>query len=365
MIPEGTDAKSVSQEQVTTVAADVETFRRAHSISRKAIARTLGYSAGVVSEFLAGKYNGDNAQVAIDMEGWLVEEESRLSRPETTQFVWTNVAAQMKATAGYCLDRRKIGLLYGADSSGVGKTKALQAINQELGPRRSTLCTIDKVDANPSGLLRKLCQSMHIDDKGSNKQRFDRLKERLTGVAGRGRSHLLMIDQIHNLRGAKDDKPLYILTDLFDATHSAQLWVGTADMVAYLKRQQRRSSDESLTQICRRIFPRVDLLEAVRKGGGGEPLVTVDQVRQMFAKNKLKITAAAARFLCSICNRPDSGSIGLCVEIIEYVTETRLNLPSLDVSVLKEALARGLTAPSADLLLQEMEDEIAAIAKVA
>src|SRR5437879_680675 len=126
MIPEGTDAKTVSQEQVAAVAADVETFRRANRISRTAIARTMGYSAGVVSEFLAGKYNGDNAQVAIDLEGWLVEEEERRKRPATTQFVWTSIALQIKATANYCLDKRKIGLLYGHDSSGAGKTTALQ-----------------------------------------------------------------------------------------------------------------------------------------------------------------------------------------------------------------------------------------------
>jgi hypothetical protein len=321
MIAEGTEAASVTKEQVTLVAADVETFRRAHGISRKEIARTLGYSAGVISEFLAGKYNGDNAQVAIDIEGWLVEEEQRRARPATTQFVWTNVAMQIKATAGYCLEKRKIGLLYGHDSSGVGKTTALGAIHQELGPRRSTLCTVDKVDANPTGLLRKLCQSMHIDDSGSNKQRYDRLKEKLTGRS--------------------------------------------ADMVAYLKRQQRRSSDESLAQICRRIFPRIDLMEHVRRsGGGGELLVTIEQVRQMFAKNKLKITAAAARFICELCNQPDSGSVGLCVEIVEYATSLGAKLATIDVPVLKEALARGLTTASAELVLHDLDDAPAALAKV-
>lgn len=357
MIPEGTEAKSVSQEQITGVAADVETFRRAHNISRLAIAKTMGYSPGVVSEFLAGKYAGDNAQVAIDLEGWLIEEEQRRLRPQTTQFVWTNIALQIKATANYCLDKRKIGLLYGHDSSGAGKTTALQAIHQELGPRRSTLCTIDKVDASPTGLLRKLCQARHIDPSGSNKQRFDRLKEKLSG-----RSHLLMIDQIHNLRGAKDDKPLYILTDLFDSTKSAQLWVGTADMVQYLKRQQKRSADESLAQICRRVYPRIDLLECMRNGGG-EPLVTIEQVREMFAKNKLKLTAAAARFLCELCNQPDGGSVGLCVEIVEFATTMGTKLTSIDVPVLKEALARGLTTASAELLLSDVEETHTRFAK--
>src|SRR5947209_7707783 len=123
----------------------------------------------------------------------------------------------------------------GTDAKDVTADQATppQAIHQELGPRRSSLATIDKVDANPTGLLKKLCRSMHVDRGGTNKRRFDRLVEALTG-----RSHLLLIDQIHSLRGAKEDKPFYILTDLFDATKAAQLWCGTSDLVEYLTRQQ-------------------------------------------------------------------------------------------------------------------------------
>jgi len=52
----------------------------------------------------------------------------------------------------------------------------------------------------------------------------------------KGREHILLIDQMHNLRGSKDDKPFYHLTDLWDATKdtTSQLWCGTADLVAYL-----------------------------------------------------------------------------------------------------------------------------------
>jgi DNA transposition AAA+ family ATPase len=359
MIPEGTEASKVTDEQIQQVAADVESACRAYKISRKTLARTAGYSPGVISEFIAGKYAGSKGQVAIDLEHWLVEEEQRRSRPQTTQFVWTNVAMQIKATANYCLDFKKIGMIYGPDASGIGKTMALQAIHQEMGPRRSTLATIDKVDANPTGLLKKLCDSMHVDHTGSNRQKFERLVKALVG-----RSHLMMIDQIHNLRGAKEDKPFYILTDLYDATSTAQLWCGTADLVAYLQRQRARNADESLAQVCRRVFPRVDLMAGVRDGGTGEPIVSVENVREMFAKNKLKLTHAAARFLTMIANQPDSGSVGLCVQIVEYATAMGERLTAIDLPVLKEAMSRGLTTARADLLMHDMEEAPARLAKV-
>jgi hypothetical protein len=359
MIPEGTEAAKVTAQQIQDVAADVEAFCRANKISRKAIARSAGYSPGVVSDFLGGKYAGDNGKVAIDLENWLVAEEQRRSRPQTTQFVWTNVALTIKSVANYAIDKCAISMIYGPDSAGIGKTTSLLAIHQELGPRRSSLITIDKVDANPTGLLIKLCKGMHLQDSGSCRQKFGRLVDRL-----KGRSHLLMIDQIHNLREAKDDKPFYILTDLWDATKDSagQLWCGTADLVAYLQRQQKH--DESLAQIRRRIFPRVDLMDSVKDGGSGEPLVSVDQIREMFAKNKLKLTSAAARFLCELANTPDSGGIGVCVQLIEYATATaRGKLTVIDVDALKQALQLGMTTATAELIVNRVEETTLRIAK--
>ena len=360
IIAEGSAAAAVTVEQIRLVAADVELFCRTHKISRKELATAVGFSATVMSEFFSGKYRGNNAQLAIELESWLVEEEGRRSRPQTTQFVWSNVALEVKAVATYAVDFRKIALVYGPDTSGIGKTTALKAIHQELGPRRSGLITIDKIDASPYGLLSKICRALHIGDMGTRSSRFGRIVEALAG-----RSYLLMIDQIHNLRFCKGDQPFYILADLWDATQSAQLWCGTADLVMYLNRQQRKNLDESLAQVRRRIFPAVDLMESLRAGGGGgDRLVTVSQVREMFARNKLKLTDAAARFLCDLCNTPDSGAVGLCSAIVEYATmmcEVK-NIGMIDVPILKEALRRGFSPQRADALLTRMAEPLAAAA---
>lgn len=368
-INEGTSPDKVTAEQIETVANDVELFRRDNKISKKQIAETVGYGHATISEFLAGKYQGSKGAVAIALQQWLIEEENRRARPATTQFVWTNVALQIKSVANYCLDYKTIGMVYGPDTAGVGKTTSLVAIHQQLGPRRSSLATIDKVDANPTGILVKLCQAMHVADHGSNRNKFERLVKEL-----KGRSHLMLIDQIHNLRGSKDDKPFYILADLYDATKTAQLWCGTADLVEYLNRQRKKHGDESLAQIRRRIFPTVDLMEMLTSGGKdgrGEPLVDVQQVVDMFAKNKLKLTQAAARFLCSLINRPDTGGVGICVQLVEYATmlgEMRHSASggnkSIDVPLLQAAMRHGITSVRADLILHDLEEHEERMTKV-
>jgi DNA transposition AAA+ family ATPase len=357
MIPEGTDASAVTTEQIEDLRSDVVTFCRAHSIKYNQLATSVGYGHATISEFLKGTYRGAAAKVALDLQQWLVAEEERRQRPATTQFVWTNVAIQIKAVANYCVDKRTIGLVYGLDTSGVGKTMALQAIHQEIGPRQSALCTIDKVDANPTGLLKKLAAALHMGSLGTNKRRYDDIVAKL-----KGRKHLLLIDQIHNLRHAKDDKPFYILADLYDATQAAQLWCGTADLVGYLNRQRQRQHDESLAQIRRRIFPRVDLMEMLESGGSdgkGQPLATIDQVREMFAKNKLKLSAAAVRFVMGLINTPDEGGIGICVRLVEYATmlaEMTPGVTSIDTPLLKQAMRHSMTTERATTVMQKVEE---------
>lgn len=364
MIAEGRDAGSVTAEEIEKIAADAEVFRRVHRITKQAMAEKLGYSPGVIVEFLKGTYKGNNGQVAIDVDAWIDDEERRRSQPELTQFVWTNVAIEIRATATYCLDERSIGLVYGPDTSGFGKTTALAAIHQSLGPRQSGFAAFDKVDANITGVLRKLCQSLHVDDKGSNKQRFDRLVKKLAIEDRRagsetGKKFIFLLDQIHNLRGAKEDRPFYVLADLFDATRTAQLWCGTADIAEYLQRQRRRG-DEPLAQIRRRIFPSVDLVQALSSpeyGGSGGPMcVNAEQVREMFAKHKLRLTPGAIRFAVQLANEPDSGSIGLLVAIVKYASlrASLMDRAIIDVDLLKDALSRGLTQGRAEVLLGKM-----------
>jgi DNA transposition AAA+ family ATPase len=364
MIPKGTDATAVTAEQIDVVRKDLDSFRRQHEIPLKELAQSLGVGHATVSEFLAGKYKGNNAEFACNAEDWLVSEEQRRSRPATTSFVWTNVAIQIQSVAHYALDQRKIALVYGPDTAGIGKTTALTAIYREIGPRRSALATIDKVNCSTAGMLKKIAGALHIGQSKSNMSLFDRIVEHL-----KGRSHLLMIDQIHNLRGAAGDRPLYVLADLYDATGSAQLWAGTADMVNYLNKQRKRTDDESLAQIRRRIFPCVDLMEMISSGGEdgkGQPLVTVDQVRQMFRSNRLKITAAAARFLCALISTPDTGGAGFAAQLVEYATALAPPIvTSIDVPQLKSAMRHAISSVRADVVIRDVEEQERRISKTA
>ncbi len=79
---------------------------------------------------------------------------------------------------------------------------------------------------------------------------------------------------------------------------------------------------------------------APEQGGRGEPLVTVEQVIQMFGKNKIRITPDGIRMLWSIACQPDSGALRTCTNLVMIATITaeQLNLRQIDAKLIKAAL---------------------------
>ena len=354
MFPEGTTPSQVSDEQERQLAHNVNAYAKAAGLSRVQVGKAIGYTGGVISEFINGKYRGDVKQVAIDLDAWLEAEYRRQETPETVRFVWTAVAREMKMLASYAQQMRKIVLAYGPETSGIGKTWALQALRDVLPG--SILVTVDKVHANQSGLLKAISRAMHLNDGRANSALYDRIVTELSGTP-----RLMMIDQIHNLRGSKGDRPLFTLTDLWDRTGAPQLWAGTSDMVEYLNRGVRKG-EETLAQIRSRIGLQWDLMERTRnadEGGRGEPLVTLDEIRRAFGSNKIRLATGAERFLLALACLPDGGAMRTCEQVVTFATILAAAAGEATISegLIREACRRSMPASKFQLFDQRLRDE--------
>lgn len=330
MFLEGSSTEDVTQEKAGMVIHHVELYVKERHISRKEIGRDLGLSASVISEVLNNKYAGDWRQVVLDLDAWLDQQRVRDQSPHAARpFIETEVAREIFSIANMVITMRKIGMVYGPDSSGIGKTFAMEALHKEKPG--SILVTCDKIEANPTGLLRAIARELQISDSQANRALYARIKEVLKGT-----SRLLIVDQIHNLRRSKDDKPFYILTDLWDATGSPQLWCGTADLVSYFNKGRRQ--DESLAQIRRRLAIVRDLLQRTRSegdGGKGEPLFSIDSIRKVFGSNKIRLAPDAERFLMQLASIPDAGGLGAADNLVQLAT-------ALAASDKRESIDQGM-----------------------
>lgn len=352
MIPEGKDAAAVTPEIAEKVIDAVQHYKREKKLVLKQIAKGIGVSEPVISQVLAGKYAGDFRQVILDLDRWLDDQVKIDLAPKPTSFVWTSVARQIETIARAAVKLRTIGLVYGPETSGLGKTTALQAIAAEFPA--CIMITIDKVHANGSGVLLQIARHLRIGHAYHHAHTFERIVDALNGT-----SRLLIVDQIHNLCGARKDVPFYYLADLHERTKAPQLWAGTSDVVGYLHRSQVKGA-EPLSQIRSRIGIRRDLTQVARKGGtGGDgdgQLFNIAEIREIFAKNKMRLAPDAARYLLRVANLPDSGALRTCKNLV--VMATTLYESGHDViteDLRREAHRLLVTDESYNLLQAEIE----------
>jgi DNA transposition AAA+ family ATPase len=316
VIPDGAGVDGVTTEQGQRVIAAVLNYLSDTGTSRGAVARSLGVAASTLGCVLNDRWPGGWRQLVVDLDRWLEEQLRRDAAPRPSSFVWTRVAQEIRTVAQVASTLKTIGLVYGPETSGMGKTLALRAIAAETPG--AVVVTAEKLTSTATTLIASVARAMRLGGHGASvAYLFQRVKEQLAGTP-----RLLMVDQVHNLCDRRDDRAFYMLADLFDATGAPQLWCGTTDVVAYLNRGQAKGR-ETLAQIRGRIGIARDLMERTRGGGddgGGEPLYTADEVRAVFARNKMRLTPDAARYLLALANLPDSGALRTCVNLVSMAT---------------------------------------------
>lgn len=351
LVAEGSTAEAVTPDVAAEVLRRVEHWKREKKLTLAQIARGIGKGESTVSQVLSGKYAGDARSVVMDLDRWLDDQVQIDLAPRPASFVWTNVARKIETIARAAVELRTIGLVYGPETSGLGKTTALQAV----APERPgcILVTVDKVNATLLGTLEQIARHLRIGHVYSAAFTFERIVGALAGT-----SRLLIVDQVHNLCGAKGDKPFYMLADLHERTKAPQLWAGTTDIVDYLRRGQRKG-EEPLSQIRSRIGISCDLTQEARRGGGGGggQLFTVDEVRSIFAQNKMRLAPDAARYLHRLANLPDSGALRTCRNLVAMATTLYGSRGDVLTEELLRAAHRLLVPDEAYATLQRQIEE--------
>ncbi len=353
MFAEGTLPEQIGDPQIDQVRHNVRQYVDAAGLKLSQVGKSIGRGASTISEFLKGNYKGNRAQLAIDLDAWLEAEYRRQEAPSTVRFVWTQVAREIKMMAGYAQQMRKIVLVYGPETAGVGKTWTFEALAQEMPG--SAMVTCDKQHASSQELLRRVAGALHVNHAKSSAELFDRIVAALKGTP-----RLLLVDQVHNLCGVRGDKSLFTLCDIFDASGAPQLWGGTVDMVEYLNRHEPKQ--ETLAQIRSRIGMHWDLMQRTRspeQGGRGEPLYSLDEIRDAFGSNKMRLASDAARFLLALANLEGGGAMRLCEQLVTFATMLAkiAGDDALTLDLLRDALRHQMPGPKAVVLEQRVQAE--------
>ena len=235
-------------------------------ISQATLAEQIGISTTAVSQWLGGKYEGDNQAVAIKMQKW-VEENPQFAVPPSVKvpvFVKTKTAEHIQAALTYAHVMRDVVVIHGG--AGMGKTTtAAHYASRETG---CWVITMAPSFASSTACLKNVLFALAHHEQVGGRGGDTVLRMILQHL--RGRECLLIIDEAQHLMLPA----LESLRSIHDATECGLVLMGNE--AVYSRLSGRRSAE--FAQLYSRVgsvlklenpLPRDTTALAEQWGGGG------------------------------------------------------------------------------------------------
>lgn len=207
--------------------------RDQENLSTNKLARKLGYSPSVVSQWLNGAYRGDVGKIERRIEDWL----NNLSRRRLigVELVESEATRTVRSALEAIRQTEDVGVIFG--DAGIGKTSAIEmylsqnplAISVSLDRRHGTAIQVERL----------LDEAV---DPSATKRDSTRWSRLLESLAGSGR--FLIVDNCH--RATRSG--LELLFDLHDKTRIPIALVGNEEVLRIIDQSDQMSSRIGISQ---------------------------------------------------------------------------------------------------------------------
>jgi len=219
-------------------------------LSQAGAAQEAGVNASALSQWMKGKYPGDNDRMAESMERWLTFRRKKAAQttalPKAVTWCPTPTAKRISAALSYAHMAGDITVIFGG--AGVGKTET----SKEYAANNPNVwhVTMTPSTAVVGACLERVALKMGLHVSGRAAKIEMALMERLTGTDG-----LLIIDEAQHL----NVRSLEALRSIHDATGVGLAILGN-DLV-YAQMTGRGVRSATFAQLFSRIGKRVKLLK--------------------------------------------------------------------------------------------------------
>lgn len=154
--------------------------------SQTQVGRSIGRSGAVINQFLQGKYNGDNDDLILRLEGFICRELKKESaRRVIENFIETPSALKGLEVLDYAHQEGEMCVIYGA--AGLGKTMTLRAYEAK---NPGTIFIEVDPGYTTRTLLAELCRQLGLKARGNIHDLIDACVKEL-----RDTNRLVMIDE--------------------------------------------------------------------------------------------------------------------------------------------------------------------------
>ena len=240
-----TNKSLTANTQVESIRLELQRYIDEHGISQVTVARGIGKTHPVVSQFLNNKYPGDVEEVARAIESWLTKQhEKAASKKVAINYVQTSVAKKVREILRIAHVEAETVALIG--QAGLGKSTALKAYSSE-NPDAIL------IDTDPTFTAKVMMQTLaasigedsHLPLHDLNENIINRLK---------GSGRIILVDEAENL----PLRALECLRRLHDKAGVGLVLAGMPRLMINL-----RGKNGELKQLYSRVAFKLDMGEAI------------------------------------------------------------------------------------------------------
>jgi DNA transposition AAA+ family ATPase len=297
--------QKLTMPEIEKIAKSLKQFIIDNDFTQGRVARWIGCSQSVVSEFITGRYQGDIDGVGNKIINLMNSVVRKNRRVKNEPFVSTTIAKRIGTlvtqTEAFCNDEGKIGLIIG--DGGHGKSHCLRQYTR--ANRNSAYAELDDTMTS-TRLFSEIAQSLKIDSSGTLSAIAKRLVEKL-----RERQVIIIIDEASGLTVKQLNQLRQIIVV---KARCPLILAGNSDLLKTVTQSSVKRGYESLDQFTSRLMGVLNLDELASDNDGG--LYTAEDIRNLYEYGGIKLTTGAVKTIKRICKSPRSGRLRTCNHII-------------------------------------------------
>jgi hypothetical protein len=221
--------------------------------------------------------------------------------------------------------------------AGIGKSIAAKCYAAE--DMNAIYLRLQSTHSSPTAFLRQLAEALRVEATGGKSVTMDAIVTKL-----RGSHRLLILDEWHQAT-----RPLYeTVRDLFDVCEVPIALIGTEEVSKRVQSARLRKGSVWSDQFCSRIGWDLDLTKVKDESGQPRPLFTMEEVRQIFRSDQIRISRDGTEYLQALACAVGLGCLRMAQRCYLMAARLARRTNEITASHLRKAFSRQAVPEGVD-----------------